>query len=213
MSDDVKNFEDRLLLELRSLVPPPSAGRGQQRPPWRRPRFVFAGGLTAVLATATTAGVVLLSAGTQAAYAVTKNADGTVTVEIDSLSDAAGLQAKLRAVGVNAVVQYLPEGKACRQPWFTPLGRPVSGGSTGGVSTRSGVAQPGSGDVTFTISADIPSDATVVISTQTGPGREQALGVGYAKGDVPPCDVVDAPAGSGPLGGPPPGAETQAGQG
>lgn len=206
MSDDVKNFEERLLLELRSLVP--AADRGQQRPLWRRPRLVLAGGLTAVLATATTAGIVLLSTGTQAAYAVTKNADGTVTVEIDSLSDAAGLQAKLQAAGVNAVVQYLPEGKACQQPWFTPLGHPV-----GGTSTQSGVNKLGNGGVTFTINANIPADATVVISTQTGPDREQALGIAFAQGEVPPCEVVDAPAGSGPLGGPPPGADTQTGQG
>lgn len=209
MSDDVKNFEERLLLELRSLVPPPAADRGRRRPLWRRPRLVLAGGLTAVLAAAATAGVVLLSAGTQAAYAVTKHADGSVTVEVDSLSDAAGLQAALQAAGVNAVVQYLPEGKACQQPWFTPLGRPAGGR----FSTQSGVEQLGSGGVSFTISADIPADATVVISTQTGADREQALGVAFAQGEVPPCEVVDAPAGSGPLGGPPPGADVQTGQG
>jgi hypothetical protein len=109
---------------------------------------------------------------------------------------------------VNAVVQYLPEGKTCQQPWFTPLGHPA-----GGVSTGSGVEQLGSGGVSFTISADIPADATVVISTQTGSDREQALGVGFAQGEVPPCEVVDVPAGSGPLGGPPPGADAQTGQG
>jgi hypothetical protein len=160
-----------------------------------------------VLAAAATVGVIVLSASTQAAYAVTKNADGTVTVEIDSLTDAAGLQSKLQAAGVNAVVQYLPVGKACRQPWFSPLGH-----SPGG-TTQSGGEHLANGGVSFTLSADIPADATVVIETQTGPDRETALGIGYAQGVVPQCQVVDAPAGSGPLGGPTPGPDAQTGQG
>jgi hypothetical protein len=203
----VSNFEERLLHELRSLVAVPTIGHEQRRAFWERRRLVLAGGVTAVLATAATVGVVLLSAGTQAAYVVSKNADGTVTVEIDSLSDAAGLQAKLQAAGVNAVVQYVPEGKVCQKPWFTPLGHPVDG------TTQSGVDRLGGGGVSFTISANIPADATVVISTQTGPDNERALAIAYAQGEVPPCEVVDAPAGSGPLGGPPPGADAQTGQG
>jgi hypothetical protein len=203
----VSNFEERLLGELRSLVAAPPVDRGQRRPLRRGPRLVLAGGLVAVLAAAAGAGVFFLSAGTQAAYAVTRNADGTVTVEIDSLTDAAGLQAKLQAAGVNAVVEYLPEGKICKQPWFTPIGHPVGG------TTQSDVEQLSGGGVRFTISADIPADATMVISTQTGPDREQSLGIGFAQGEVPPCEVVDAPAGSGPLGGPPPAGSTQSGQG
>ena len=88
----MSNFEERLLHELQSLVTAPPVDRGHARPLRRRPRLVLAGGLAAVLAAAAIAGALLLSAGTPAAYAVTKNADGTVTVEIDSLTDAAGLQ-------------------------------------------------------------------------------------------------------------------------
>ena len=203
----MSNFEERLLHELRSLVAAAPAERGRRRSLRQRPRLVLAGALAAVLAAAATAGALVLSAGTQAAYAVTRNADGTVTVEIDSLSDAAGLQAQLQAAGVNAVVQYLPEGKICRRPWFTPLGHPAGG------TTQSGVERLENGGVRFTLTADIPAGATVVIETQSGPDNETALGIGYAQGDVPPCQVVDAPAGSGPLGGPPPGADIQTGQG
>jgi hypothetical protein len=159
-----------------------------------------------VLAAAATAGVFVLSAGTQTAYAVTKNADRTVTVEIDSLTDAAGLQSKLRAAGVNAVVRYLPEGKECQQPG-SPLGHPPDG------TTQSGVQHLPNSGVIFTLSADIPAEATVVIETQTGPDRETALGIGYAQGVVPPCQIIDAPAGGGPLGGPPAGAAAQTGHG
>jgi hypothetical protein len=200
----VSNFEERLLVELRKMVKTDPVERGRRLP---GRRLAVAGGLAAVLAAAAIAGVLVLSAGTPAAYAVTKNADGTVTVEIDSLSDAAGLQAKLQEAGVNAVVEYLPAGKACQQPWFTPAGHDAIGGTT-----QSSVGRTADGATRFTITAP-PAGITLVISTQTGPGGMQALGIGYAQGDVPPCQVVDAPAGSGPLGGPPVGADTQTGQG
>jgi len=193
----VTNFEERLLVELRGRVADLPADRGRRRPLWRRPRLAVAGGLAVAAVAAATVGVVFLSTGTQAAYAVTKNADGTVTVEIDSLTDAAGLQANLQAAGVNAVVEYLPTGKMCREPWFTPAG-PAAAGS----ESSSSVGKNSDGSFSFTISNDIPAGDTLVISTQSGDGS-QALGMAIAQGTVPPCEVVDAPAGSGPLGGPP----------
>jgi hypothetical protein len=204
----MSNFEERLLRELQGQVAAPPVDRGQRRPFWRGRRLVLAGGLAAVLAVAASAGVFFLSAGTQAAYAVTKNADGTVTVEIDSLQDAAGLQAKLQAAGVKAVVEYLPAGKMCKRPWFTPAGAGAAGGMR-----ESEVGRTSDGVTRFTISGDLPTDNTLVITTQTGPGGLRALGIAFVQGDVPACQVVDAPAGSGPLGGPPPGADTQTGQG
>jgi len=149
------------------------------------------------VAAAVTASVVFFATGAHPAYAVTKNTDGSVTVEVDSLTDAAGLQAALQAAGVNAVVEYLPEGKMCAQPWFTPAGH------IGGMNS-SGVQRNTDTKIQFTISGDMPTGDTLVITTQTGPGREQALGTAWATGTVPACQVVDAPAGSGPLGGPPP---------
>jgi hypothetical protein len=193
----VSNFEERLLGELRTLVADAPDERRQPRRLWQRQRLVLAGGLAALVVAAAGAGAFFLSAGTQSAYAVTKNADGTVTVEIDSLTDAAGLQAKLRDAGVSAVVEYLPAGKTCKQPWFTPAGRAGHGGMS-----QSSVGRTSGGSTSFTITTP-PAGVTLVISTQTGPGNAQALGIAYAQGDVPACQVVDAPAGSGPLGGPP----------
>jgi hypothetical protein len=192
----VSNFEERLLVELRSVVSAAPVERGPRG--LRRRRLALAGGVAAVVAAAAIAGAFFFSSGTQAAYAVTANADGSVTVEIDSLTDAAGLQAKLQAAGVNAVVEYLPVGKMCKQPWFTPAGAAAAGGTQ-----KSEVGRTGDGATSFTISGDRPAGTTLVITTQTGPGNEQALGIGWAKGDVPPCQVVDAPPGSGPLGAPP----------
>lgn len=173
----MSNFEERLLVELRNV--PVHRGR-------HVPRLALAGAVAVSLAVAAVVGVFVLSAGTQAAYAVTKNADGSVTVEIDSLSDAAGLEAKLRAAGVPAVVEYLPIGKTCKQPWFTPATGAERGTSTSEVGTN------GNGSTTFTVSSDQLGKYTLVITTQSGPGDEQMLSMGYAQGDVPPCQVVDA---------------------
>src|SRR4051812_4683219 len=106
-------FEDRLLAELRAVVaarpapaPPPSPPPARRLP---RARLSLAAGA------ATVAGVLLATGGGGAApaYAVEKQPDGSVTVEINSLRDAAGLQEKLRAAGIPAVVDYTPFGKMC----------------------------------------------------------------------------------------------------
>jgi hypothetical protein len=174
------------------------ADRGGRRRVWRGRRLALAGGLAALVAAAATAGAFFLSAGTQSAYAVTKHADGSVSVEVDSMTDASGLQAALGAAGVNAVVEYLPAGKMCQRPWFTPAGR-------AGGTQESSVGRTSDGATRFTISGDEPAGSTLVVTTETGPGGEQALGIAWAQGEVPPCQVVDAPAGSGPFGGPPTG--------
>src|SRR5262249_35212973 len=131
-------FEERLLHELRSVVAAqPCAG---PEPPPGRPRawvgsprrLTLVGGTAVLVAVAAAAGVPFLTGGAAPAFAVDANEDGTVTVEINSLRDAAGLQSKLREAGIRAVVQYLPPGKACKQPWLTPAvsaGEPPSPGS------------------------------------------------------------------------------------
>jgi hypothetical protein len=215
-------FENRLLDELRSVVvaqPAPSSERPLRRPrPWvgrgSRPRLALVGGMVVLLAVAVAAGVPFLTGGATPAYAVSTNEDGTVTVEIGSLSDAAGLERKLREAGIRAVVQYLPPGKACKQPWFTPAS-PQSDGSSPGSETpiRGGVLHTSEGHTRFTISKNLPADETLVIMTQVAPaasapaaGSPTSIGIALAQGEVEACEVIDAPAGSQPLGPPPPGA-------
>jgi hypothetical protein len=213
------SFEDRLLQELRSMVVanPEPVERGRRS--WalsRSPRrLALAGATVALVAVATVAAVQLVSGGAAPAYAVNKNDDGTVTVEISSLSDAAGLERKLRDAGIPAVVQYLPPGKACKQPW--PGGTPAPGSlsSPGGKQAiKGGVEHTAGGSTRFTISKDIPADLTLVIMTQVGAATDSdsetrgpsAIGIALVQGEVPPCEVVDAPAGSPPFGAPPAGA-------
>ncbi len=169
------NFEGRLLGELRGMVAEQPATDPERPPRARRARsrrrLVVAGSVAGVAAVAAGVGVPFLSRGTTPAYAVSANDDGTVTVEINSLSDAAGLQSKLRDAGVSAVVQYLPQGKACKQPWpaVPPASDAAPGPGEGGVM-RGGVEHLASGATRFTISRNLPADTTLVITTQDGGG-------------------------------------------
>jgi hypothetical protein len=201
-------FEDRLLTELQTIVreQPAEAPTPAHRPRGRR-RLVIAGATAGVLAIAAAVGVPFLSRGPAPAYAVTPNGNGSVSVEISSLRDAAGLEQKLRDNGIPAVVRYLPAGKMCKQPWFTPAGPGVAGPMSGSVQ-----GSPGGGATRFTISSHLPAGVTLVITTQGGGSFEPtSVGVALAQGTVPPCTVVDAPAGSPPFGPPPAGAQVQTG--
>ncbi|GLW11152.1 hypothetical protein Misp01_62800 [Microtetraspora sp. NBRC 13810] len=55
----------------------------------------------------------MLLGGAEPAYAVTKEDDGTIFVTINEAKDPDGLEAELRALGLNAVVDYVPMGKKC----------------------------------------------------------------------------------------------------
>ncbi|WP_067185083.1 hypothetical protein [Microtetraspora niveoalba] len=89
-----------------------------------RPRRLVLGlAAAAALATGAVLGPGLLQDGhgVSAAYAVTKDADGIVHIEVRDFRDAAGLQKRLRDLGVPAVVDYVPAGKKCREPRATPV--------------------------------------------------------------------------------------------
>jgi hypothetical protein len=125
-------FEQRLLRELRQVVadgprrsPEPGRVTATSRPFGRAFRIALAGGAAAAIASAI-AGALSLSGGEPSkAWAVDRNPNGTVTVRIDSLSDAAGLQRKLNEAGVPALVQYLPPGKTCAGGGLQPPPPPV----------------------------------------------------------------------------------------
>jgi hypothetical protein len=115
--DPLGGFEQRLLRELRQVVLANSWVSPEPRRPAASGRFArvrlplaLAGAAAAALAFAIAVG---LPGGGQPskAWAVDQNPDGTVTVRIDSLSDAAGLERELNDAGVPALVQYLPPGK------------------------------------------------------------------------------------------------------
>jgi hypothetical protein len=181
------SFEDRLLSELRAVVDARPLPEVVVPPPLRRSpraRLTLAGG--AVAATAVAAVIVASSGDRPApAYAVERQHDGSVTVAINSLRDAAGLQEKLRAAGVPAVVDYTPMGKACREP----RGRhaPHNGRmSTSGTAKSSGAA-------TFTVTpGELSPGETLVITSSVG-ASASSVGMQVVDGAVAPCELVDAP--------------------
>jgi hypothetical protein len=181
-------FEDRLLVELRAIVaarPAPEAIRSQ--PARRVPRARLT--VAAAAVAATVAGVLVAAGGngTAPAYAVEKQADGNVTVEIRSLRDAAGLEQKLRAAGIAAVVDYTPVGKMCREP----RGRPAGGAAGGGHPMSTSVRADHS--ASFTIPrGDIQPGTTLVITSSVG-SSVSSLGIALIDGPVAACTLVDAP--------------------
>jgi hypothetical protein len=185
-------FEDRLLTELRAVVaarPTPEAFTTTAARRVPRARLAVTAGALA----ASAAGVLVATGGDTAtpAYAVEKQSDGSVTVEIHSLRDAVGLREKLRAAGIAAVVDYTPPGKMCREP----RGRTAAGG--GGATTTT-VRENHS--ATFTIPrGDVRAGHTLVITSSVGSSLS-SLGVEIVEGPVAPCELIDAP--PPPTGGP-----------
>jgi hypothetical protein len=188
MTTTDQTFEERLLRELRAVVrdnpaPAPVADRHRFR---LTPARLTVGGAATTAAAVTLA--VLLSGGSRPtpAYAVEPHSDGSVTVTIKSVRDADGLQRELRAAGVAAVVDYVPAGKACRQPRFE---RPESASGRQSMAVRT----DGSGAATFTISRDqLRAGQTLVIEDSLGEAAS-SIGLAIADGPVAPCRLVDAP--------------------
>jgi hypothetical protein len=194
--DDTRlgGFEERLLAELRGLVVERGSDVGHRSSGHRgrravHPRrFALAVGIAALVVGIGMTG--LLSRygdGTQSAYAVTRNANGSVTVEVRSLRDAAGLQRALRLAGVPAVVVYAPPGKMCRRGWVHPAR--LHQMRTSEVGWSHGV-------VRFTIDRVPPGDTLVITTSGNAPSSHRrvrgALTIGVARGPVGRCVLVPA---------------------
>jgi hypothetical protein len=197
--DPSTDFEERLLDQLRAVVAErgiaaaaePAIATRARRPALR---LALAGAGVAVVA-----GAALIAVaggdGTSAAYAVEPQAGGQVRVEIRSLEDAHGLEGALAESGIQADVNYLPAGMACREPRFTPA-------KAGASKTTQGIFQSPSGNVVFTIDRDaVGAGQTLVLTASPGPGGEgDAVQTAVAEGGVAPCVQVPAGQAAPPLG-------------
>jgi hypothetical protein len=195
-------FEDRLLDQLRLVVAanpaPPEPGARQPR---RRRWPVAAAGVAAAGVAA--ALVVVIAGGTQAAYAIDSHGDGRVTVHVASLSDAAGLQAALRARGIPAIVDY---SATCRSVPYPPAPRVRHGGRSvsqvkqrararvqrargmhTGVPIEVSKVTHGTRGVTFTIDpSSIPAGQKLYITTYSGEMNALSVRIG-SKAPTPAC--------------------------
>jgi hypothetical protein len=119
--DRLGGFEERLLGELKSVVAHRKAEQSAARPAralWRR-RSVVSVASAGALAIGAAVGVPLLGGSStapsaSAAFELTTNDDGTITVTIYRFDDADGLEAQLADHGVPADVTYTPYGKHCQ---------------------------------------------------------------------------------------------------
>ncbi|GGL32237.1 hypothetical protein [Planomonospora parontospora] len=103
------NFEETLLMELKEEIGA-RAVRARSRSRLRRRLLVGAGatGIAAALI------IVPTVTGTEnPAYAVARQADGSITVKINEFRDPELLERDLAALGVRAEVRYSPPGKTC----------------------------------------------------------------------------------------------------
>jgi hypothetical protein len=191
-----ERFEDRLLVALQEIVAeraaagPSGTDTVAVRPGRRKPRLALA----MVAASLAVAGalVVPLFVGGDSAYAVEPQQDGTIHVEIKQVSDAEGLERKLTELGIPAKVDYLPDGKVCRQPRYESVETRtsvVSGGGGGGTAQQ----EAGSGSsASFTLRpADFTAGKTLVIAT-AGRRSLSSIEVAVVQGPVLPCVPVDA---------------------
>ncbi|GAA1706430.1 hypothetical protein GCM10009765_64840 [Fodinicola feengrottensis] len=179
-------YEERLLTELRQIVAENATPGPARRFGWK-PRLVVGGVAAALIAVGA---VAVIETTATPAFAVDKNNDGSVSVTINKLSDAEGLQRQLIAAGVPTVAKYLPLGKKCSDDWYRPA-------PSGSMYTSMRIDQD---HVTFTIGRyQLGKGQTLVISTEGGvapgpngkPADVSGIGLGIAQGPVGVCHVVD----------------------
>ncbi|NUT48177.1 MAG: hypothetical protein HOV94_12835, partial [Saccharothrix sp.] len=135
------------------------------------------------------AGVIALTSavltGGTPAYAVSKDADGVVTVSITDLTGVTGANEELRRLGVRAVAVPMRDG--CVDLADLPVDPDSQGtGITSTVSTVDGVD---SGSVTFEADS-IPEGDTLLLAASQSP-TSLSLAAAMIKGDAPEC--VSAP--------------------
>jgi hypothetical protein len=143
--------------------------------------------------------------GTPAAWAVTKNADGTVTVKISDYRDPEGLQRKLRQAGLRADVVTLPPSCVPRTPGgvfvavegdaFTPPYDPAAFITVNGVPLfgPAPYSEPEPIRAFEFRSSELPPQDTVTIGFPAD-GTGGAMGILLARtgANLQPCSMFDA---------------------
>jgi hypothetical protein len=191
-------FEDQLFDQLmaehgprlRALQRPAPARHRVRRPVW------LATGAAGAVAAVTAAVMALGSAPALAAYSVTRNANGTVTVAVNRPSGVAGANVSLHAMG--ARVKVVPVRPGCPPMGSLPHPRPAPHPS---VSVGTRVNANGHHSVTVKAGkGGIPAGDTMILAFTGNPRHGPALGAGgIITGPVPSCVSLppSAPGGSG----------------
>jgi hypothetical protein len=180
-------FEDQLFGQLmaehghrlRAAERPAPGRRRVRRPAW------VAGSAVGAAAAVTAAVMALGSAPASAAYAVTRHANGTVTVSVTSASGVAGADAALHRMRARVVVVRVRPG--CRAIGSLPRPRPAPHPRLTVGSRVNG--RNGHRSVTVTIGkGGIPRGDTMILAFTGSPRSGTALGAGgIITGRVPRC--------------------------
>ncbi|MEU9888130.1 hypothetical protein [Sphaerisporangium sp. NPDC051011] len=208
-------FEDKLLGELKAYM---AAGPQREHAPIRRRvgRLLLAAGVVGVAAAAVV--VVPWATGSGSpAYAVTKNADGSVTLTLREFRAPETVERDLAAAGVRADIAYMPLGKRCDVSRYRPLDADQANLPTReeleskdpGVRARvreklesrpSGKAVRLWDGITIYPRRIAPGQTLVIdiaenprTPTVSDPGVEWQFSAGLTEGPVRPCRPVDDP--------------------
>ena len=192
MNAPLDSFETALLDRLLEHVDQQRAAR----PRWSRPRLLVAAAAT--VAAAAAAVVVVPGLGSTTAYSVQEGNSGTITVKVERLEDAEGLEAELAKHGVAADITYLPDQQECAPGRYTPVDRRLSGmGVTIGAHVLEVTLPPGTvrDGETFVMAVS----GAVIPPSSSGPSEDGIVDEGgfsswtdfdVTAGPVPPCVVV-----------------------
>ncbi|WP_406311891.1 hypothetical protein OHA77_24750 [Streptosporangium sp. NBC_01639] len=139
-----------------------------------------------------------LALGGGAAYAVSQNDDGTILITINEAKNPKSLQADLKGMGLNAIVDYVPMGKQCSPQ---PRSQNFLSKEEASLSVSSPPENWGRG---FTIDPKVVKDDQVAVlefsvSEHQG-GVVAAIRARVSTGPVADCELVDGP--GAPLGSP-----------
>lgn len=192
MSASLDSFETVLLAQLRDHVDEQSV----QRPRFSRTRLMLGAATTVVAAAALV--LVVPGLGSTTAYSVQEGNSGTITVEVQRLEDAEGLEAELAEHGVVADITYVPDGQECAPGRYTPVDRRLSGmGLTMGSDRLEVTLPPGTVRDGETFVMAVSGEAIPPSPTEPSQGGITDMGgfSGWADfdvtaGPVQPCTVI-----------------------
>lgn len=180
-------FEEQLLMDLKTEM---TARNERSRRVGRR---LLAGAAVAALAAGAAVALPLLT-GPEPAYAVSQNANGTITVELKEFRDADQLERDLKDLGVTADVTYLKPYTKCQTDRGTLVGGEYDTPEEWRESVHYKVARPG--PKSFVIDPrQVRKGQTVALEfteNPKGPFKSQ-LNATVIQGLVKPCVPVQDP--------------------
>ena len=115
------NFEEALLRELKAKMVGPATCSSARSPKPILHRWLTKAVISFAAAVLVTIGLVAVLGSQSPAYALTQNADGSITVTLKEFRDADRLQHDLAVLGARTDITYLPQYKQCTGDRGTPV--------------------------------------------------------------------------------------------